>query len=173
MMRSFALTALLSAIALPATAADPAEKVPELKALASYVGEWDTVVTSKDPPFVKGTSTGKWVLDGRFIQQEWAAQDKDGATVAKGTMLATYDPDMKAYRLWTFMSDGAASEGTGTWDPKAKVLTCTTAKDTNGMTTKTTADFSVDGVETWAITTTDGTGKVVFEMAGKNTRRKK
>jgi Protein of unknown function (DUF1579) len=172
MMRSFALVALLAGLPL-AVAADPADKIPELKALAHYVGEWDTVISSKDVPLVKGTSTAKWALDGRFVQQEWTVQDKDGTTVMKGTMLATYDTDKKVYRLWTFMSDGSASEGTGTWDAKAKVLTSATAKDKDGMTTKTTADFSVDGVETWAISTTDGTGKVVFEMTGKSTRRKK
>lgn len=172
MTRSFALAAVLALTSL-LPAADPADKIPELKALAHYVGEWDTVTTSKDPPFAKGTSSTKWVLDGRYIQQEWAAQDKDGKTVATGTMLATYDTDKKAYRLWTFMSDGSAAEATGTWDAKTKVLTCTTAKDANGLTTKTVADFSADGAQTWAITVTDGTGKVVFELAGKNTRLKK
>ena len=81
--------------------------------------------------------------------------------------------DKKAYRLWTFMSDGAASEGTGTWDAKARVLTTATAPDANGAATKTMADFSVDGVQKWAITVTDRGGKAVFEMTGTNTRRKK
>lgn len=172
MIRLLAISTLL-ALPAAASAADPAEKVPELKALTHYAGDWDTVITSKDAPFVKGTGTAKWILDGRYVQQEWVAQDKDGATVMKGTMLGTFNTEKKVYRMWTFMSDGGASEGTGTWDAKAKVMTSTTAKDANGMTTKTTADFSEDGVEKWAITTTDGLGKVVFEMAGKSTRRTK
>ena len=52
-------------------------------------------------------------------------------------------------------------------------MTSVGRKDENGVLSTTTADFSQAGVENWRIMFKDGTGKVVNEMSGKNTRQKK
>ena len=52
-------------------------------------------------------------------------------------------------------------------------MTSVGRKDEKGVFSTTTADFSEAGVENWKIVYTDGTGKVVSEMSGKNTRQKK
>jgi hypothetical protein len=53
------------------------------------------------------------------------------------------------------------------------VITSVGRKDVNGGFSTTTADFSEAGIEKWKIAFTDGTGKIVSEMSGKNTRQKK
>ena len=150
----------------------PSPNVPELKALDHYGGAWDVEITSKGIPFTKGQATAKWILDGRFIQQTGELRSEDGSTVVKGTTLMTYDPTNKAYRSWTFRSDGSAGESEGTWDSKGRVMTSIGQKDASGGFSTTTADFSEAGVEKWKIVYTDGAGKVVSEITGKNTRRK-
>lgn len=109
----------------------PSDKVPELKALDHYAGSWDTEITSKNPPFTKGTVTAKWVLDGRFLQQ--TAEGKDGPTVFKYMSLMTYDPNKKVYRSWIFLSDGFAAESEGSWNAKDQVMTSVGHKDKNGF----------------------------------------
>ena len=151
----------------------PSDKVPELKALDSYIGSWDVEITSKGLPFTKGQSSTKWILDGRFLQQTGELQAKDGAAVVKVTTLMTYDPSKKVYRSWTFVSDGSTSESEGTWNAKSRVMTSVGRKDENGGFSTTTADFSEAGGETWKIVYQDRAGKVVSEMSGKNTRQKK
>jgi hypothetical protein len=160
---------------MPATAdgGGPSAKVPELKALDHYAGSWDVEITSKGQPFTKGKVTARWMLDGRFLQQSGELQDKDGVTVFKYTSLMTYDPAKKVYRSWIFLSDGNAGESEGTWDANGRVMTSVGRKDANGVFSTTTADFSETGVEKWKIVVRDRTGKVVSEMSGKNTRRKK
>ena len=149
----------------------PSNLVPELKTLDHYAGSWDTEITSKNPPFTKGTVTAKWILDGRFLQQ--TAEGKDGPTVFKYMSLMTYDPTKKVYRSWIFLSDGFAAESEGSWNAKNQVMTSVGHKDENGFFSTTTADFSEAGVEKWRIVTSDGTGKVINEMSGKNSRQKK
>ena len=149
----------------------PSADVPELKVLDHYAGTWDVQIASKEFPFSKGQDSARWILDGRFLQQSGELRSQEGSAVLKVTTLMTYDPAGKVYRSWTFMSDGAAIESEGTWDPKARVMTSVSRKDGNGGFLTTTADFSEPGVETWKIVYTDRDGKVVSETSGKNTRR--
>ena len=175
MNRLNAAFSVLVCLALPCIAAavegGPSGKLPELKALDHYAGSWDTEITSKSPPFTKGTVTAKWILDGRFIQQ--TAEAKEGPTVFKYMSLMTYDPTKKVYRSWIFLSDGNAFETEGSWNAKDQVMISVRHKDENGISSTTTADFSEVGVEKWKIVSTDGNGKVIGEMSGKNTRQKK
>jgi len=166
------MMACLGSAAVTRAADDgPSANVPELKALGHYIGSWDVEITSKGLPLNKGQASAKWILDGRFLQQTGELRSPDGSTVLKGTTLMTYDPVKRVYRSWTFRSDGSAGEGEGTWDAKARVLTSVGRKDANGVFSTTTADFAEAGVERWKIVFTDGSGKVVSEITGKNTRR--
>ena len=162
------------AYAVASIAADdhPSDKVPELRALGSYVGSWDVEITTKGLPFTKGQSATKWTLDGRFVQQTGELQAKDGSTVIYVTTMMTYDPAKKVYRSWTFLSDGSTNESEGTWNAKDRVMTSVSRKDENGGFSTTTADFSEAGIERWKIVYTDRTGKVASETSGKNTRKK-
>ena len=147
----------------------PAKDVPELEALANYVGTYDVAITSKDSPFVKGEANTKWILDGRFVQQTGHLTSSDGATVIKVTTLMTYDQEQKAYRSWSFFSNGTMTESSGKWDAKKRTMTSIGhSKDT---TTTTTAKFGENGTEEWTIDTKKGQEEIA-RISGTNTRRK-
>jgi hypothetical protein len=101
-----------------------------LAVLDRYAGSWDTETTSQNLPFTKGTVTAKWILGGRFLQQE--AEATDGPTEFKYLSLMTYDPAKKVYCTWIFLSDGSALESEGTWNAKEQVMTSVGRKDENG-----------------------------------------
>jgi len=165
------LTASLLLQVTALLAADgPSKDVPELQALANYIGKWDVVFKSKELPFTKGESTAKWILGGRFLEQTGSITLSDGTNDLKLTTLMTYDQNENAYRMWSFVSNGSTSEGLGKWDAKKRIMT--SVRKADGMTTTTTADFSKDGTEEWSIVTKNQSNEVVSEIAGTNTRTK-
>lgn len=148
----------------------PASGVPELEVLSNYSGTWDVAISTKDSPFTKGEATATWILDGRFLQQTGSVTSADGATILKITTLMTYDQEANAYRMWSFLSNGASAESSGTWD--ATTRTMTSVRRENDSTTTTTAKFTNDGHEEWKIvTTSQKNGEVLSELSGTNTRR--
>lgn len=150
----------------------PTKDVPELQVLSNYVGDWDVAITSKDSPFLKGKSSAKWILNGRFVQQTGSLKSEDGSAKLEITTLMTYDQTQKTYKMWLFVSNGAVSEATGTWDPKTRTMTSTQRNGDGDNTTKTVARFADGGVEHWSITATSPNGKVLSAIEGVNTRRK-
>src|SRR5262245_26718344 len=101
----------------------PSDKVPELKVLDHYVGDWDVEFTSKDANLGKTKSSAKWVVGGRFVEQYCDIIDSNGAVAASLKTLFTFDTKKNAYRSWVFISDGNVMEADGVWDDKAKTLT--------------------------------------------------
>jgi hypothetical protein len=150
----------------------PSSKVAELKALDHYVGAWEVEFTNRELPFISAKATAKWVLDGRFVEQNGELENKDG-TKFKLKTLFTFDAKRNAYRSWIFTSDGSVTECDCTWDAKAKIMTSISKNDEAGGFSTTTADFSMPGIETWKIAIADANGKVRSEITGKNTRTKK
>lgn len=148
----------------------PAKDVPELQALSNYVGICDVTITSKDSPFMKGEATTKWILDGRFAQQTGLLTSADGATVIKVSTLMTYDQERKAYRAWSFFSNGTTTESSGKWDAKNRIMT--SIGSGNGTTTTTTAKFAENGNEEWSIVTKNQNNEEVARISGTNIRRK-
>lgn len=147
----------------------PAKNIPELQVLSNYVGTWDVEITSGNSPFKKGESATTWVLDGRFVQQTGVLLSSDGSSI-KVTTLMTFDTERKIYRMWSFLSNGSTSEGSGEWDEKTRTMTTTSQKD--GTTTTTTAKFSDIGIEEWLFITKNQDDEVVGRFGGTNTRRK-
>ena len=147
----------------------PAEGLPELQALSHYLGTWDVVVTTGDSPFKRGTSTARWILGGKFLQQTGSIASADGKQTLETTTLMTYDQEEKRYRMWTFLSDGVPSEWSGNWDEQTRTMT--TVRRGGGTVTTTTANFPGGGVEEWTMVVKNGDGGVVAELSGRNTRR--
>lgn len=179
-MRMFlTMAAGLGLIVAPALAREPgpAEDVPELKALAGFVGKFDTMFKVKPLEGAsegidrKGTAEGEWILGGRFLRQTWSVEAADSAPAVSGWTIMTYDVEKKTYRSWHFVSEGGASEGEGAYDAGTKTLTWT-ARDARGLKTVTRSSMVEDG-ESWAITVSDPEGKVLVDLKGKNTRRTK
>jgi len=174
------LCVAMATLALPneqaQSAEGPAKEIPELAQLSQFAGAWDIEVTvepgdGSKGSTSKGTSTGEWILGGRFLQQSWTVEETEGFPGLKGTTLRTYDPERKLYRSWTFHSSGYTQADRGTWDEKARTFTWTGRDRTRDLTTTTKSSFPEEGQEQWSIVTKDSEGKVVVEVTGKSTRR--
>ena len=150
----------------------PSSKVPELKVLDHYAGEWTVEFANKDISLGGTKSTARWVLGGRFLEQAGDVVDRNGETALKLKTLMTFDAKKNAYRSWTFTSDGSVMENDCVWDEKTKTMTSISKKIEGEGITTTTADFSQPDVEIWKIAITDAAGKVTAEIVGKNTRKK-
>ena len=175
-MLRLSLACSVLAFLLPQTKTNdegPSSKVPELKALDHYVGDWEVEFTTKDANFSKSKSTAKWVLDGRFVEQTGDVLDKAGAVALKMKTLFTFDAKKNAYRSWIFTSDGSVTESDCVWDDKVKTMTSISKRNEGEGFTTTTADFSQPGVESWKIVFTDAAGKTTGEVTGRNTKEKK
>jgi hypothetical protein len=151
----------------------PSSKVPELKVLDHYAGEWTVEFANKDISLGGTKSTARWVLGGRFLEQTGDVIDKNGETALKLKTLMTFDAKRNTFRSWIFTSDGSVMENDCVWDEKAKTMTSISKKIEGEGFTTTTADFSEPDVENWKIAITDAAGKVTAEIVGKNTRQKK
>lgn len=178
MNRFVPLAAFLSLVLASAVAADtpqgPAADVPELQVLDHWAGKWDVDMTVKPSGMRgKGTATGEWVLNGQFLRQTAALEEGGGLPASQLVTLMGYDRRQKVYRSWTFHSTGLVSFAEGTWDARTRTMTSTSRDADNGITTTIKATFPEDGVENWSFTSKDRDGKVVSEITGKNTRRKK
>lgn len=149
----------------------PAPEVPELKTLNRYVGVWDVSVRVDQNVIMTGTSTSRWVLGGRFVEQTGTLIPVDGSPQLSLTTLYTWDIERQAYRTWTFVSNGSTTTGEGKWDERTKKMTSTGKNDKDGATTETIADFSVEGRESWTIRVKGAGGEMAATIEGTNTRR--
>lgn len=177
MLRCLCLTVALFVVPLAAQQPPPTAKdIPELKALANYLGKWtvtsSTKVEKQIPVVMKGTASGEWVHEGRFLRQTWniEATGKDSPGVS-GSVMYTYDIEKKAYRSWNFISTGHSNEAEGVYDAKTSAFTWTVQRP-DGIKTVTKASFAEAGKEKWSIVTTDKAGKVLMEMRGTSTKVK-
>jgi peroxiredoxin/mono/diheme cytochrome c family protein len=107
------------------TAAAPA-KGQMTPVLAKRLGTWSNAVALKpvlgEATKLTAKETVTTAYDGAFIQVR-SVNDGDGNELIE---LATFDPERKQYRMWTYNSQGATIEWAGTWDEKAVALTWTT-----------------------------------------------
>jgi hypothetical protein len=103
------------------------------KLLEPLVGEWTADVqffmTPGGPPTAsKGTAKSEWVLDGRFIKEEFK-----GEMMGKpftGMMLTGYDNHKKQYTsFWVDDMSTAMLKSEGTMDNDGKVITFRTKMD--------------------------------------------
>jgi hypothetical protein len=151
----------------------PEEKLPpELKVLQRLAGTWDVKGISRPaawtPKEVRTTSkvTRKWVLDGRFLQ--------DNSEISDGTesiSLLTYDPQKKAYRSWWFSSQGNSSKSTGQWGAAAETMSFT-ADLGDGLTSRDSVRFLDQDRHDWHVVVRDRDGKLYFDGAWKVARHK-
>jgi hypothetical protein len=103
------------------------------KVLDVFVGEWE--VASKwwmdpaEPPMEsKGTVTKKWILDGRFLQEDFSGEMM--GMPFKGTGMTGYDNIKKQYNsFWVDSSTTAMINSLGTASKDGKTLTFNTRMD--------------------------------------------
>lgn len=140
----------------------PAAAVPELEAISRFVGDHEMRVTEGIFGATSGTGTGSWALGGRFIEQNGSMMSADGTRRLSVKTLYTYDSQAGVYRSWTFTSDGAAIERSGTFDAQTQTLTLV-GRLPNGQVTTQTSDFSDPDQISWRIVavTADGAERVI------------
>jgi hypothetical protein len=100
---------------------------PEHKVLEPLVGTFKAKVKmymepGKPPTESEGTMNRKWILDGRYLQEEFEGKFFD--TPFKGQGMLTYDPAKKQYvATWADSMSLSITMMQGTYDDKTKTLT--------------------------------------------------
>ncbi|MBM4072408.1 MAG: DUF1579 domain-containing protein [Planctomycetes bacterium] len=165
---SIALTiCILPSVPGPVSAQDAPKRSAELQVLDRFLGEWETVVTTKGTG-EKSTSiqSRKWSREGKFVLSE----EQDVSTKKESHFLITYDSKGKQYRA-CFINDECTVPFLGTWDEKAQTMTWKSS-DVAWKHHGIERFIDKDHVE-WTMTFTNPEGKVVLELSAKQTRRKK
>jgi hypothetical protein len=135
------------------------------KHLEPLVGKWDYEVhwqMSPDalPQTSKGSGEYKWIMDGRYLQQETVgpAEGPEGKPM-KGLGLTGYDNLKKQYfGTWIDNMGTGIMMGYGTCDPAGKVIT---------MTTESSDPMSGKASQKWrTVLRIESQDKHVFEMYG-------
>src|SRR5215207_5273144 len=167
----------LAFLASPAavSADEPAKPAPELRILDDMIGTWDEVLSNKPtewlPKAERSQSVTKktWALGGTFIRMEGVWKPAKTEFLS----LVSYDPATKGYRTWYFDSAGGQPRGSvrGTWDDATRTMTWTGTDEAGNKTVGKSRIIDRDNHD-WTFVTTDPQGKVVLDLAGKNTRRK-
>ncbi len=165
---------LISLMWMFAQIAEPADN-QQLRALDHYEGAWDVTLTiealtdsGQDQQFT-GEVTGKWIVDGHFLEQIGRYRIGDQTLTIKTIM--SFDSKQDRYHYWYFLSGGEVRESTGSWNESQQKMTSTMRDPDNQNVTTFTADFSEAGVERWLIETQNNTGLAVTRIRGTNTRR--
>jgi len=146
---------------------------PELQVLQRFIGSWEETVELKraawtpEPSTKTISSTRKWILDGKMIENKGAWSDK-----VEFLHLMSYDPKRAEYRQWYFDANNPTSlgEDRGRWDEATQTLTWRGALD-DGVTTVTTERFIDKDHFTWTFVAKDRTGQVVLDMEAKVRRK--
>jgi hypothetical protein len=147
----------------------PATGVPGLAELSHYVGDWDTRITSPNSGFTTGSVSTKWILGGRFVEQNGKVSNADGTNAIEFRTIITYNVETARYQSWTYLSTGSTMSRSGTWDAAAQTFKYTGSH--SGMTIVSQADFSVEDTETWKISVISDLGTEEVVISGVNTRR--
>lgn len=149
----------------------PRGDVPQLQALACYVGEWTVAGRIGDQPLCTGVNSTVWILDGRFVQQTQELKSADGSPLLSMKTLFGWDQERGVYRNWIFLSSGDVLEGEGTWNSATRVWTWVSVSRKDGGRITTTADFSREQQEVWKIVGVDAVGQTQSTLQGTNQRQ--
>jgi hypothetical protein len=163
------VTAILCCSASLASAQDIP---PEVKVLEKRVGVWNTETTinkaewTPQAGMVASTDNARMTLKGRYLE----SSDTNGRG-GEGKLLATYDINRKAYRLWYFDAVGNVTEFTGQYDEKEKTLTWTGMPQPGAISTARWKFLGEDKFE-WDLLAKNAEGKVLLDMKGNSVRKK-
>lgn len=148
-------------------------KPPELKVLERFVGTWDCDAVMKPAVWTpeevreKSVEVNELVLDGWFLHG--SSKTQDGKT--RATLMNTYDPVQKKFRVWRFAPGGSCTELTGRWDEATSTLTVTTDLG-NGITSKEAFHLIDKDRREYHVVAKDGDDKVYLDIHATVTRRK-
>lgn len=152
---------------------NPIQPLPdEIKKLQPFIGEWDAEfinapsVTSPQGRTSKAKSTGKWVLDGRFLLGTTEFEN------FRSIWLMGFDSNKNQYRMVRFTNGGQTDETVGQWDNESNSFVMKPVNERPGITR--TAKYHIvgnDAIESH-ILSKDQDGKVQMDLTIKSSRRK-
>lgn len=152
------------------------KRSPELQVLERFIGSWEETIELKraawtpEPSTKKISSTRKWILDGKMIENKGAWSPGN----VEFLHLTTYDPKRREYRKWYFDANNPVPIGgnRGHWDEATQTMTWRGALE-DGVTTATTERFIDKDTFTWTFVAKDRSGEVVLNMEAQVRRRQR
>lgn len=152
---------------LPVCGDDAPKRSAELQVLDRFIGNWETVITVKPTGEKYNTTENrKWSREGTFVLSE----DLNLSTKKEAHFLLTYDPNAKVYRA-CFIEEGNAMILVGTWDKDTQTMKWASPDGAGTKYTGNNRFIDRDHVE-WSMVVTGPDGKVLVELAAKQTRKK-
>lgn len=110
---------LVLGVGLSVEGAEPVGKpdggVKELAVLDRMAGEWETQLDHSEDKVSGGR---RWVLDGKFLQQDFAVSNGN----LRGIMIRGYDQRRNCYTMTYLDTQGNTSFLTGYWNEDQKIL---------------------------------------------------
>ena len=145
---------------------------PEVQKLDVFIGERDVEfihrpsIVSPQGSTAKGTASGQWILDGRFLLGQTKLPSFESLWVMG------YDTNQKAFRYVLFGSNGRIEEYNGKWNELEQMFEWNQVDLPRGFTrTSLTLRLDDETVESRSVTKT-GDGRVQMDLTIKSTRRK-
>lgn len=151
----------------------PIQPIPEeVKKLDVFLGTRDVEfihrpsLTVPQGSNAKGTMSGRWILDGRFLLGETKLPSFQSLWVMG------YDTNKKAFRYVLFGSNGRIDENIGQWNEAERVFDWKQVNLAPGLTRmSTTRRLDEDRVESHIVTKNQA-GQIQMDLTIKATRRK-
>ncbi|MDA1051418.1 MAG: hypothetical protein O3C40_13180 [Planctomycetota bacterium] len=151
----------------------PIQPIPdEVKKLDLFLGERDVEfihrpsVVTPNGSTAKGTTSGEWILDGRFLLGRTKLPNFESLWVVG------YDTNKKAFRYVLLGNNGRIDENIGQWNEAERVFDWKQVNGPPGSTrTSTTRRLDNDIVESHIVAKTPD-GKTHMDLTIKATRRK-
>lgn len=144
---------------------------PEVGKLDVFIGERDVEfihrpsIVSPQGSTAKGTASGQWILDGRFLLGQTKLPNFQSLWVMG------FDTDRQAFRYVLFGSNGRIEENMGQWNDAERVFEWQLVNGPPGFTrTSVTRRLDDETVESRSVTKT-GDGSVQMDLTIKGTRR--
>ena len=170
------LTSLIILGCTPVAIADDAPKLivkpansPAARILEQMAGSWDEEVEMADGKKVRGVVTGRFVMDGNWLETEADIPIDDKNRVLHLSLWG-WDEKAAAFKGWMFSPSGEPLQSTATYDEKLKVFT-STGKMANGTTVEAVTNFVSPDRQEWNVKITNKEG-IEIKFKGVNTRKK-
>lgn len=170
------LTSLIILGCAPVASADDAAKITvkpgntaAARILEQMAGNWDEEVEMADGRKVRGVTTGRFVMDGNWLETESDIPIDDKNRV-RHLSLWGWDEKAATFKGWMFSPSGEPLASTATYDEKLKSFT-STGKTANGATVEVVTNFVSPDRQEWNVKITDKEGKEI-KFKGVNTRKK-
>ena len=169
------LTSLIILGCAPVANADDSAKLsvkpantPAARILEQMAGNWDEEVEMADGKKVRGVATGRFVMDGNWLETEADIPIDDKNRVRHLTLWG-WDEKAAVFKGWMFSPNGEPLQSTATYDEKLKTFT-SMGKMANGTTVELVNNFVSSDRQEWNVKVTNKEG-IEIKFKGVNTRR--